>query len=198
MPGKFPICTTFGFWLLLALLCMMLPLPWVAAMVLSSTVHELGHILALQWAGVPIIRLQLRADGANLETGELSPIQGVICALAGPLGALSLLLVSRWMPRTTVCAVIQSCYHLMPAAPFDGGRALNSLTELDSSGRWNWISWAGEMLVTILVLGLGIWLTFRTKLGVLPMILSVGVIFRILREKYLAKRDRKGYNIPNS
>lgn len=191
---KIRVRTTPGFWCFLALMVLLMPMQWLAAILLSSIFHELCHLAAIRITGASVYGLRLGVDGAYLETEGMKPFQGFVCALAGPLGALLLLLVARWMPRTALCAAFQSCYHLLPVHPLDGGRALRSLTEYFG---WNRVvcTVTEATILTALAL-LGLYLTARIGLGLLPAVLSFAMIFRTCREKYLANRVRTGYNIP--
>lgn len=189
---KIHVRTTSGFWCMLALMILLLPVQWLAAILLSSIFHELCHLAAVKFTGVSVCKLRLGADGAYLETEAMTPFQGVVCALAGPLGALLLLLFARWMPRTALCAAIQSCYHLLPIHPLDGGRALQSLTAYFG---WNRTVYS---VIEAAVLGmlalLGAYLTITASLGLLPAVLAFTIIFRTCREKYLANSVQTGYN----
>ena len=190
--------TTFGFWCMLAALCLTVPIPWAGAFLLSSVAHELGHIFAMKWMGIRIHRLLLRADGAYLEAGEMTPKQELVCALAGPLGGLAVVLLARWFPRTAVCAVVQTCFNALPVYPFDGGRALRSLTGFWIPEYTEKICVFAELLAAALIAGVGLYLSVGIGMGWLPLIVSAGMIFRIRKEKYLANRAWKGYNIPTN
>ena len=191
MGDKVVVRTAPGLWLGLAVAVLMLPLPWLGAFLLSSLIHELCHLAATKLSGVMLHELRLGADGAYLETTVMTPFQGVVCSLAGPMGGLLLLLFARWMPRTAICALIQSFYHLLPLYPLDGGRALRSLSDY-----FGWddgiIKFTEGTVLLLLALG-GIYLT-AMELGSLPLIVTGAIIFRVCREKYLANRAGTGYN----
>lgn len=180
-----------GFWLTLSLVILILPLPWVCALAISCTVHELSHLVALRLSGVRVRGMVLRAGGAVLETVEMTPIQEMLSAVAGPFGPLLLLCFIRWMPRTALCALVQGVYHLLPVRPLDGGRALESLTAY--MGWDSKLCAAAEWLTLPAVLYFGISLSLL-GLGLLPLILCVTVILRVFHEKYLANRSGSEYN----
>ena len=65
-----------------------------------------------------------------LETGSMTIREELLCALAGPAGSLSLLLVSEWIPRIALCGMVQGLFNLIPAGNLDGGRVLRCLIAL--------------------------------------------------------------------
>ena len=113
-----------AFYLLLALMLLVLPLKWLFAAAIAALYHELCHVAAIRLCHGDIHRLSLSANGARLDITELSIFQELICALAGPIGGLCLLFFAKWIPRIAVCAAFQSLYNLLPIYPLDGGRAL--------------------------------------------------------------------------
>lgn len=116
-------------WLLLV------PIQWLGAAMLAGTVHELGHLLLLWADGRKIWRIQIGAFGARIETEALEPWPEFCAALAGPAAGLMLCLGWRILPKTAVCALIQSVYNLLPIYPMDGGRARRSLGKILRSHR---------------------------------------------------------------
>lgn len=116
-------------WLLLV------PLPWVGAAVLAGMVHELGHLILLWAEGTRIWQIRVGAFGARIETETLDPWHEFCAALAGPAIGTILCLFYRMLPRTAVCAFIQSAYNLLPVYPMDGGRAMRSLCKIIKSHR---------------------------------------------------------------
>ncbi len=183
--------TTAGLWFTLAFAVLLLPLPWIAALTLSSLFHELCHLVAAKLTGVPVLELQIGAGGAYLKIGDMTPFQEFVCALAGPLGALLLLLSARWMPRTAICAAIQSAYHLLPLYPLDGGKALHSLTTFFGFPPVLHQIVEYAVMFGLVLIGLSL---LRVGFGFLPLIGVIAILFRVFREKYLAKRSGTGYN----
>lgn len=106
---------------------MLLPIKWAAAIVLAAAVHEAGHMAAIILMGGEVLAVRVGGNGTVIETNPLSARAEFVSALAGPLSGGILLLFSRWIPRTAVCAGFQSVYNLLPIYPLDGGRALRCL-----------------------------------------------------------------------
>ncbi len=65
-----------------------------------------------------------------MKTEPLTKLEEIIAALAGPIGGLALLFLSRWAPYVAICGAIQSAYNLIPLFPLDGGRAMLRLLQL--------------------------------------------------------------------
>lgn len=164
-----------------------MPLPWLIALFVSSAVHELCHYGAVRLCGGNVTGLRIGLDGMCMITAPMTAMRGMFCSLAGPLGALTLLLTSRFMPRTALCAAIQSLYHLLPIYHLDGGRAFRNL--MDCLGWNNRVCYWIECSVLLGIALIGGYLTMCTALGVIPVCLSAAVIFRTVREKYLANRS---------
>ena len=117
---------------LIALMLLVLPLQWLFAAVIAAVIHELLHYLALRLLGVRINRVEVGLFGAIMDVEPIPAYKELICALAGPMGGLCLLLLTRWIPRIAICAAVQSCYNLMPLYPLDGGRAIRSCIRIFS------------------------------------------------------------------
>ncbi len=166
----------------LALLLLVMELPWVGAFLFSGAVHECCHFLALRMHKVPIQRITVGLFGARIETPPLTRVQELISALAGPLGGLMLCLLAPHFPRLAVCAFFHSVCNLFPLYPLDGGRALRCLLPQRFSR-------VIEKFVILITLVATICLT--GFIGIL--VLSV-IIGRPLLEKYLAKRHGNSYN----
>lgn len=114
----------------MGLLILSLPLNWIGSAFLAALVHECSHLTALRIFHVPVFRLEIGAAGAVLETGSMTIREELLCALAGPAGSLSLLLVSEWIPRIALCGMVQGLFNLIPAGNLDGGRVLRCLIAL--------------------------------------------------------------------
>ena len=126
------------------LLCVLaLTSPWACAgLVISLTVHELGHWAAAFMLHEPIARVELAPFGGVMtyEPGQ-SPskgLRGMLVAAAGPLAnecAIFLLsvLCTRTAPNGGLAETLRGLLtanaamlmiNLMPALPLDGGRML--------------------------------------------------------------------------
>lgn len=179
-----------------ALGLLLIPIPWLLALILAAAVHEAFHWLAISALGGQVWRFRIGISGARMEIGPMPPWQEMICAGAGPLGSLSLLLLRQWLPRTAICALVQGLWNLLPVYPLDGGRILRCLFRI-TLGRWGGRICAGvegvlKMILLFCGVTLGLGLPGMDFL-LLPVILTA---VRDSLEKYLAKAGESGYNRP--
>ena len=181
-----------GLAIYLALLLLILPLRWVFAVAAAVAVHELGHYLAVRGCGGNISGFRLGLMGAYLETSQLQNWQEILCILAGPAAGLLLLFLSRWFPRLAICGALQSVYNLLPVYPLDGGRVLRCAAGLLGAGER--VCVYIEYAVVLAILVLSIYGAVCLRLGLLPIMIAAVLVWRVLREKYLANRRHLRYN----
>ena len=175
----------------LAVLLLVVPLPWILAAVTAAGLHELGHILAVLALGGRIHSLKIRSFGAQLLASPMTPVRELVCILAGPGTSLLLMCALRWMPEVAVCGMIQGLFNLIPVYPLDGGRALGCLTELYFSPE------AGRRLCSVvkycviaLIFVVSFWLFVSLKLGFCVIVGALFLLSRILAGKIPCK-DRE-------
>lgn len=108
---------------------LLLPFPWVAAMVFAAAVHELGHCTVLFLFEQPVLGIRVSAFGARIETLPMDARKEFWSALAGPGFGLVLCLFWRWIPKTACFALFQSVFNLLPIWPMDGGRMLRAVAK---------------------------------------------------------------------
>lgn len=177
-----------SFFILAALMLLVLPLKWLLAAALAAAVHEGAHYLALKLCRCKVLSLQVGTGGAVIETDCISRGKELFCALAGPVGGLTLLLFAKWLPRTAVCALVQSAYNLLPLFPLDGGRALGCISQMllppKAASRFCAIA---ETVVRIGLCVLGIIGSLLWNLGIIPMLIAAVALFRTFSEKSLEK-----------
>lgn len=172
---------------ILAAVLLILPLNWFFAWLLAIVVHELCHYLALKAMGVPVYSVCITSAGAFMETGYLTPFTEFFSALAGPLGALLLLLAGGRFPALSVCACIHSMFNLLPVFPLDGGRAFRCVLARLPRGLGQCASSAVEWFVLILGLLAGFYGTFTMKLGLVPLVGAACLFLRADRVKIPCK-----------
>ena len=168
-----------GFCFLFALLLLLVPLKWLLSGVVAAVFHELCHLVAIRVRTGRRSGLRLHAFAAHMPMPEMSRGREAICALAGPIGGLCLVMLSRTCPRVAVCATLQSAYNLLPVYPLDGGRALQCLLVMrftpPKAMRIGvvvaFISKAGIVLVAL-------YGCFILKLGLFPLLLALLLLMR--------------------
>ena len=166
---RFEITT--GFCVYLALLILLFPLPWVASWLVATILHELCHYCAISALKIKVNAVIFLSNGIQLKTAPMGNREEVLCALAGPLGGLLLLLFAKWLPYIAICALVQSAYNLLPIYPLDGGRALRGIINSVIPERYRYricrgIEWVALIAVCLLCI-LAFWVL---KLGWLPLV----------------------------
>lgn len=176
---KLPISITPEFCIVLALSLLVLPIRWILAWLCASAFHELCHYGAIKLSGCKVFRVKVDLNGAVMDTDLLRWSQELLCALAGPLGGLSLLLIARWFPRIAICGCFQSFYNLIPIFPLDGGRAVICLLQRYCTDQVaHKVIKIIENCILLLFLVLGSYAAFYLKLGILPLIFAAILVIR--------------------
>lgn len=168
-----------------AVVFLIIPLRWIAAWLIAAVAHELFHYAALRLCGVNVDEVTIGMHGATMRTESMEPSTETICALAGPLGGLCLLFLSRWAPYIAICGLFQSLYNLLPIFPLDGGRALlgilRCVLSADSADRIYSIIKVSVLLI-FLIMSV-VCLYFR--LGLIPLIFTVILFLKSKKENPL-------------
>ncbi len=181
-----------GFCILLALGLLLLPLRWLLAAGAAAFFHELCHFCAIVLCSRESVPVGLYSFGARLPLPPMSRGCELMCALAGPLGGLILLLFADVIPRVALCGAFQSVFNLLPVYPMDGGRALQCLLQmcLPPPKAEKAAAYTETICLTAIFL-LGLWGTCMQKLGLLPVSMAAAVILRVKFAKMPCKVGRK-------
>lgn len=169
-----------GFFLMLALLLLCLPLPWFLAAAAAAAVHECGHLLAIFCYRRKQLAISFSAFSAKIPLPEMGTGAELLCALAGPMAGLLLLFAARWLPRMALCALTQSAFNLLPIYPLDGGRVLRcALAVCVPPPKAEKICNAAATVTRILLAGAAVYAAFFLDLGLLPLLLAAVLLFRL-------------------
>ena len=183
-PNRLRISLAPGFCFAFALLILLVPLRWLLAAAVSVMVHELFHIGAIRCLGNPIFSIHLGIGGARIHTQPMPDWQELICALAGPVGGIVLLLFARWFPVVALCSGFHTLYNLLPVYPQDGGRALRCGARLLLPERWAaLVCGIAEYTCLAGVAILGAYGTFILKAGIFPLVFAILFLHRSCRMK---------------
>lgn len=172
----------YGFYIIIALALLIVPVRWVIGWFLAVFFHEFSHYIALRLYKVPVFQITVGAFGADIQTGEMTIWQEIICALAGPIGSLVLLLLLRVFPYVSLCALGQALFNLIPIYPMDGGRAVTCIC-VALLGERNGLlfSKAISNFFLILLLCASLLTSLHYKLGVLPIAIAALIVVRALK-----------------
>lgn len=186
-----------GALIFLAILLLMLPLQWVIAVLFAALFHEICHAAAIVLCGGNIDRITVSGKGAVMETVPMSVAKEVICAIAGPLGSFSLILLAKWMPRIAICGAVHGLYNLIPLFPLDGGRVLRGLvyTAFSPTVAQRVFVWSQRIVAFLLIIGC-VMLSFR--IGLVAVLLLILLFWRRRRQNALAKKGFWRYNRRNT
>ena len=112
---------------MLGLAVLLLPLRVLLGIVLAAAVHELGHLTAMYFLGVPVLGIVFRPSGARIEAGPMEPGTEILCALAGPVAGAVTIFAWKWFPELAVAGLVQTVFNLIPIYPLDGGRVARNI-----------------------------------------------------------------------
>ena len=115
---------------LLCLLILTVPLTWLAAWLVSVTVHELGHLLMTRILGISVYGVSVGLSGARIETEPMVPWQALLCSAAGPLAGALLISLRHYLPLPALFAYFHTLWNLIPFGAHDGARILTALWEM--------------------------------------------------------------------
>lgn len=182
-----------GIPILLGAALVLIPIPWLLAWMAAVAAHELSHILAVRLLGYEIRGFQIKGTGMMLQTDVTDPVKTMICAMAGPLGGLALLILRRVWPMAAICGIIHALFNLLPIRPLDGGTIVECGLRLflkpeNAESVLSAIEFTFRTILLFLaVCALAFW-----GFGAVPLFLIL--LFFRRRKKYLANNGGSLYN----
>lgn len=109
---------------------LLLPFRLLIAALASAIFHELCHLFVMKMFSIPVLGLHIGTFGVVIRSGYMTLGQELLCAAAGPMGSLFLLVTAEVFPFLALCGLLQGLFNLLPIYPMDGGRILRGLTLL--------------------------------------------------------------------
>ena len=168
-----------GFFLILALLILLVPFSWLGAMVVAAAIHEFCHYLTIVLLTGRRAGIRLLSGSAKIPLPEMTPWQEAVCALAGPLGGLLLIPLYTVFPRLALCGLVQSLYNLLPIYPLDGGRLLRCvLSGVLQPPKVDSMMKAVTVVIRVCVCLVGIFCTFYLHFGIFPILIAILICIR--------------------
>lgn len=180
-----------GFCVCIALSLLVLPFSWVFAWLSASIIHEICHYFALRLTDSDVCSISIGTLGARIEADIPSYGREVLCATAGPLGSLSLILLAKWCPKVAICGLVQAVYNLLPVFPLDGGRAVLCLVKRYIPNRL-WVYTLLEKAALLMLGVLGIYCAVRLSMGIWPLIIPIILALKSYRIKTLQTQATTG------
>lgn len=159
------------------------PLPWLTSAFIAAMIHELSHIAAVKMFGGKLLAFSISTSGAVMRTSPLGLKASTICAIAGPVGSLSLILLIHHLPLIAVCGFIQGLYNLIPICPLDGGKILCFMLQHFNLPHADRITIITEMLVAPILIVVACYLTIAFHFGILPILAACILLLRVFLRK---------------
>ena len=180
------------FYLFIALLLLVLPLPWLLAAFLAALIHELCHLTMVVLLKGTVRHIRVDIGGAQIGARLPGWMEEFLSSLAGPVGSLLLVLLCHRLPRLAVCGCIQGLYNLLPIYPLDGGRALRCLLERICPTKAETILSFAEKTVAGLLLMAAVYGAAVLSLGFWPVLAVLVPISGLIRRKIPCKQREIG------
>ena len=168
-----------GFYILLCIMILLVPIKWLASWFLAVLVHELFHYVAILILKYNISYVCFSLTGVYMGTGDMTTAHELVVSFAGPMGSVLLVLFSKYMPMVSVCALLQSVYNLIPVYPFDGGRILRNLIILILRNKnVDRVVVLVEKVVLSVLVVVSVSITVKYSLGLFPFVLLIPIFLK--------------------
>ncbi len=131
-----------------------------------------------------------------MKTEDMLPHHELLCALAGPIGSISLLVLAHVLPKVAVCGIFHFVYNLIPIYPLDGGRVVQACLWMLISE--NFAEKVVQYIRLLAVIGLFViagYASLVLRVGLLPFL---AVFVLISKTKIPCKENGLWYNKGNS
>lgn len=120
-----------SFWLLIAVVFLLDPNYTFLYFLLAAAVHELGHFSMIALYRGTVTQFDISAAGGFMQyhLPKLSAASDIWIALGGPAAGFLLWLIAGFFHWELLsgASLLLSVFNLLPIAPLDGGKAIESL-----------------------------------------------------------------------
>ena len=165
---------------------------WLKDLLLAALLHELGHMVALWYYGVPIRDIRLTSLGAVMRVGAISCRAELVSAAAGPVvNALLAAAFIRPFPIFGLCNLGLFLFNILPLYPLDGGRMLRAVLQrrldpLNADRTESTVAVICASLVMVLSVLAGRFVTH----DLIPPLLSASVLLRPVLSETAERRKQ--------
>ena len=169
-----------GFYLMLALMLLLMPLRWLFSAIIAAIFHECCHYAAIRLLCRRPATVGLYSYGARMALPEMSRSKELLCAMAGPAGGFLLTALAPLFPRLALCAFVQSAYNLLPVYPLDGGRMFSSILYMVFRPPLaEAILRLTEVSIKCILCLASLYACFFLRWGILPLLIAALICIRI-------------------
>jgi len=156
-----------------------------AGLLIVILLHELGHVIAMRWAGIPVRGIYFVPFFGGVAVGDslgTSQIARGFVALMGPafsiVTTLALVVLSTQSSEPllfelALLSALLNGFNLLPILPLDGGRVLQAMTSRIAPGA------ARTIHALLLCIGIGMALWLGDYLLMAVMILIAPAVLRV-------------------
>lgn len=191
--NKITIIIEPGFWLVISLALMCLPISWLVAWIIAAFLHELFHLLALKMCNIEIKKICIGPFGAIIEADIEPGFLMSVCALAGPFSGLAALPLVHCCPRIVLCSLLQSISNLLPITPLDGSKVIMGVVyALFGRKTAHLICQFLDRFTFVSVVLYLCYITYCFRFGILPILV---LILLLVKKKFLANHSLWRYNM---
>lgn len=172
-----------------AILLLLLPLKWFAAVLAAAMIHELFHIAAVELLGGQVHSVEIGVGGAVITAELKSHFLEILCSAAGPIGSFTAFFLFRAYPQFALSAFLQGVFNLLPIYPLDGGRILYCIMEILGAKQIERVQIILNVIIVTLVFVFSLYLTAERGAGLLPVAMALILSLKTFSRKRPCKRE---------
>ena len=179
----------------------LISIAFVLSVYVSVFLHEVAHLLAARWFGMPVpaIELHLLGGETQIEGDAHHPWQEFTISVVGPLSSAIIGLAAFWGAQASSGAMFSvlwslgfinmlvAAFNMLPGLPLDGGRVLRSIIWGVTGSEAKGVRIAGGIgrIAAVLLIAVAIVTMFdqgALALGRAMLILAVAAVRRLRKD----------------